>query len=87
MTVSEVLLRVELYGKRYVPDTALSLTLASGRLNETATSTCPILFNRSIPNLISGFEVALKVTAAEALLKLNIGVNCIDPKPFAELEP
>lgn len=69
-----------------IPNTALSVTLASGKLTVTATSTFPICC-KSNPNFISGFEVALKVTEADALLRLNLGVNWVESKPVAELAP
>lgn len=69
-----------------IPNTALSVTLASGKLTVTATSTFPICC-MSNPNFISGFEVALKVTEADALLRLNLGVSWVESKPVAELAP
>ncbi len=71
-------------GKRIVPDTALSVTLASGKLTVTNTSTFPICFMLT-PNLIPGCEVALKVTEADALLRRNIGVRSLASKPVAKL--
>ena len=71
-------------GKRIVPDTALSVTLASGKLTVTNTSTFPI-GPKSTPNLIPGWEVALKVTEADALLRRNVGVRSLASKPVAVL--
>lgn len=54
-------------GKRHVLYSALSVVVSSGSWIVTVTSTFPTFF-KSIPNLISGCENALKVTAADSLL-------------------
>ncbi len=60
-------LSLKMNGKRHVPCSAVSVVVSSGSWIVTVTSTFPTFF-KSIPNLISGCENALKVTAADSLL-------------------